>query len=757
MIPASLVVILTITMAAGTKRMVERHVIVRNLRSLEALGAVTDICSDKTGTLTQGKMVAKKAWIPAKGTYTIGETSEPFNPTVGGISFSSTEPRHASSSEKEQESDFATLIHANEPLQAYLRVASLANLAHVHQTDNGAWNARGDPTEIAIQVFATRFSGWNRRSSVADAYSAAGAHPHWKMVQEFPFDSDVKKMSVIYRDLQAEKMWAFTKGAVERVITSCVDYIAEDDAEPVKMTDAYREQILENMEGLAKLGLRVLALASRAYDVPYEEGVDIDRATVEQDLTFRGLIGLYDPPRPESAPSVRSCHEAGIEVHMLTGDHPGTARAIAGQVGILPSNMHEMSKDVTDSMVMTASQFDKLSDDEIDRLPVLPLVIARCAPNTKVRMIEALHRRKKFCAMTGDGVNDSPSLKRADVGIAMGQAGSDVAKDASDIILTDDNFASILAAIEEGRRTFDNIQKFVLHLLAQNIAQALILLIGLVFKDQEDISVFPIAPVEIMWIIMITSGIPDMGLGFERAAPDIMQRPPQSLKRGVFTLEIMTDMLAYGVWIAALCLSAFVLVLYGFGNDEIGFRCNESVADGCETIFRARATCFATLTWVGLFFLPKPPSQKSYPLTRSDAEQFSVFLAWEVIDLRRSFFRMVPGSPLYLTQWMHDVWSNKFLFFAVLTGFITLFPILYIPVINDTVFKHVGLSWEWAIVFIESFLFFAGVEGWKWGKRVFFRRQERKSGGGGKGDDVEARMFGRYLTDSSLGDAEKKG
>ncbi|KAK3670232.1 P-type ATPase [Recurvomyces mirabilis] len=723
MIPASLVVILTITMAAGTKRMVERHVIVRNLRSLEALGAVTDICSDKTGTLTQGKMVAKKAWIPAKGTYTIGVTNEPFNPTTGDISYEVEEPRNMTGQEQEKRSEYSELVQGNEPLQDYLRVASLANLANVHKGDNGEWSARGDPTEIAIQVFATRFSGWNRRASVA------GDHPQWKLLQEFPFDSDVKKMSVIYRDLTSDQLHAFTKGAVERVITSCTHYVPKEDADPIEMTDSYRDQILENMEGLAKLGLRVLALASRDYNEPYEEGAEIDRSIVENNLTFRGLIGLYDPPRPESAPSVKSCHEAGIEVHMLTGDHPGTARAIAGQVGILPSDMDKYSKDVADSMVMTASQFDKLSDDEIDKLPVLPLVIARCAPNTKVRMIEALHRRKKFCAMTGDGVNDSPSLKRADVGIAMGQAGSDVAKDASDIILTDDNFASILAAIEEGRRTFDNIQKFVLHLLAQNIAQALVLLIGLVFKDGENISVFPISPVEIMWIIMITSDIPDMGLGFERAAPDIMQRPPQSLKKGIFTYEILVDMFAYGVWIAALCLSAFVLVLYGFGNDQIGFRCNETIGDGCDTIFRARATCFATLTW------------------------FSVFLAWEVIDLRRSFFHMRPDSKK-IFQWVSDVWCNKFLFFAVLMGFITLFPILYIPVINDQVFKHTGLTWEWAIVFIESVLFFAGVETYKFGKRAMFRRRAVKDEG--TSQDVEARMFGRYLTDSSLGSGEKK-
>ncbi|KAI6900035.1 Na(+)/Li(+)-exporting P-type ATPase, partial [Hortaea werneckii] len=229
MIPAALVVVLTITMAAGTKRMVERHVIVRNLKSLEALGAVTDICSDKTGTLTQGKMVAKKAWIPAKGTYTIGETNEPFNPTKGAVSHTEKEPRNMTEGEEEKESDYAELLRDNEALSDYLKVASLANLAHVHQTDEGEWNARGDPTEIAIQVFSTRFHV-NRRDSVA------GDNPNWKLLAEFPFDSDVKKMSVIYKNPHENKMYAFTKGAVERVITSCSTYVSDPEKEPSEMT-----------------------------------------------------------------------------------------------------------------------------------------------------------------------------------------------------------------------------------------------------------------------------------------------------------------------------------------------------------------------------------------------------------------------------------------------------------------------------------------------------------------------------------------
>merc|ERR1712000_779700 len=367
--------------------------------------------------------------------------------------------------------------------------------------------------------------------------------------------------------------------------------------------------------------------------------------------------------------------------------------------------MGDVAKDVAAAMVMTATSFDALTDDQVDDLPVLPLVIARCAPSTKVRMIEALHRRKRFCAMTGDGVNDSPSLRRADVGIAMGQAGSDVAKDASDIVLTDDNFASIVSAIEEGRRIFDNIQKFILHVLSENVAQALTLLVGLAFKDDSGVSVFPLAPVQIIWIIMATSGLPDMGLGFEQAVSGIMHRPPHSLKAGVFTKEFLVDMLVYGVWIAALCLGAFSLVVFGFGGDSdnpLGSDCNNNYSDQCENVFRARATTFACLTW------------------------FALFLAWEMIDMRRSFF------------------------WAIIAGIVTMFPIIYIPVLNREVFKHTPISWEWAIVFIAATLFFMGVELWKWGKRVFFRQRAKKATGTAFKDmDIEERVFGEFLGSSS--------
>lgn len=721
MIPASLVVVLTITMAAGTKRMVQRHVIVRNLKSLEALGAVTNICSDKTGTLTQGNMVVRKAWVPGVGTFSVKDATEPFNPTKGSLSSRPDEPRNITFTSEDAEGEAVdavdNLVGSNKTLETYLNVASLANLATVHQNKEGEWHARGDPTEIAIQVFASRFN-WNR-------LRLSGEGNNWNQIAEFPFDSDVKKMSVVFSDAANNKNWLFTKGAVERVISSCPTIQVGDQV--TELTKEIEGQILNNMESLARLGLRVLAFATKE-DIGHVDGHEnLDRGLYEKELTFRGLIGLYDPPRPESAPSVAMFHEAGVSVHMLTGDHPETARAIALEVGILPTRMNEIAADVAKTMVMAASDFDKLTDEEIDQLPRLPLVVARCAPQTKVRMIEALHRRERFVAMTGDGVNDSPSLKRADVGIAMGQAGSDVAKEASDIVLTDDNFASILNAVEEGRRMFDNIQKFVLHVLAQNIAQACVLLIGLAFKDSQNLSVFPLAPVQVMWIIMITSGLPDMGLGFEIAAPDIMQRPPQNLKRGIFTLELMCDMLAYGLWTAALCMGSFLVVMFGFGDGQFGDNCNADYSESCDTVFRARATCFASLTWQ------------------------SLFLAWEMVNMRRSFFRMVPGSKKYFTQWMHDVWRNKLLFSAVVFGFITVFPLNYIPVLNRVVFKHTAISWEWAVVFIAAILFFIGIEFYKWLKRVFFRRQARKETGGVS--DVEGRVFGVYY---DLGGVEYK-
>ncbi|CBQ71963.1 probable ENA2-Plasma membrane P-type ATPase [Sporisorium reilianum SRZ2] len=742
MIPASLTAVLTITMAMGSKAMVKKNVIVRKLESLEALGSINDICSDKTGTLTQGKMVVRKAWVPASGTYSVSETNEPFNPTLGEVSVDNVEPRDTKtgrgSSDSEGEvvarSGKSDKVKGNERFEDFMNVASLCNLATVFKDkETHAWTAHGDPTECAIQTFVTRFA-WGRlkltKGSDADkeVTEKDRSAAKWTQITEYPFDSSVKRMAVTYTNNQTQESYAMMKGAVERVLESCTS--AQTAEGKIDFDEEFEKQVLENMEALASQGLRVLALAHRKLsEAERELEEELERSDVESNMTFLGLVGLYDPPRPETAGAVRKCKEAGITVRMLTGDHPGTAKAIALDVGIVPRNTTKYSKAEMESMVMTASQFDKLSEAEIDALPQLPLVIARCAPQTKVRMIEALHRRGKFCAMTGDGVNDSPSLKMSDVGIAMGMNGSDVAKDASDIVLVDDNFASIGNAIEEGRRMADNISKFVCHLLAQNVAQASVLLIGLAFKDETGLSVFPLSPVEILYIIMVTSGFPAMGLGMEKASMDVMRRKPRSNKWGIFSPEMLIDLVVYGFWMAVLCLATFTLVEFGWGNGELGMNCNSEHSNACDLVFRARASTFAVMTW------------------------FSLLLAWEVVDMRRSFFNMRDDGKWY-NQWFKDTWGkNKFLFVCVVFGFFSVFPILYIPGLNDIVFLHTGISWEWGVIIVATVLFVGGIEAYKWGKRVYFRRTETDSA---KLVDEEQQVGDAEVADEKHNDAHSK-
>ncbi|OBA22042.1 P-type ATPase 2 [Metschnikowia bicuspidata var. bicuspidata NRRL YB-4993] len=701
MIPSALIVVLTVTMAVGAQVMVTKNVIVRKLDSLEALGGIDDICSDKTGTLTQGKMIAKKVWVPSVGTFAMDNINEPFNPTVGDLSHTKFSPHFIS--ETDEEVDFKPLERQNavsfaKNFKNWINVATLANIATVSESKDETsgelvWKAHGDATEIAIQVFCCRLG--YARDEIAQGF---------EHIEEFPFDSSIKRMTAVYKMNDRTKI--FTKGAVERILERCTRWTGNteeltDTSELISMTDEHRKEIEDNMNSLSTQGLRVLAFASR----DFVDGKDDlkDRSSIETDLTFHGLVGIYDPPRLETAHSVKLCHKAGINVHMVTGDHPSTAKAIAQEVGIIPSNLYHYSEDVVKAMCMTATDFDALTDEQIDALPVLPLVIARCAPQTKVRMIEALHRRDKYCAMTGDGVNDSPSLKKADVGIAMGLNGSDVAKDASDIVLTDDNFSSILNAIEEGRRMAANIQKFILQLLAENVAQAFYLVVGLAFKDKSGFSVFPLSPVEVLWVLLVTSSFPAMGLGQEQAVDGILEQPPT---RRVFTKELLADMMAYGIWMAACCMLGFTMVVFAVGDGDLGLGCNSTGADLdlCNLAFRGRSTSFAIMTWGALI------------------------LAWECIHPDNSLFHMrqETDNPWW-KQTAIDLWANQFLFWSVIGGFVSVFPVVYIPVINDKVFLHAPIGQEWGFAFAFSLLYLAGCEMWKWMKRIYKRRRNLKA------------------------------
>ncbi|KAI1503791.1 hypothetical protein F5X99DRAFT_90165 [Biscogniauxia marginata] len=717
-IPESLVAVLTITMVVAVTVMRKANVVVRDLSALEALGGVTNICSDKTGTLTQGAMIVKKAWIPANLVYTVKDSKHPSNPTEGHVTLSEVKDE-----EPEEKRDFdqersAAVLKFDVPdeklnppkpktenerekeatmtpqLEAFLLSVALCNLATVRyepepKDDQPEWQVNGEPTEIALQVFAHRFE---KGKKTAEAEG-------WKQVAEFPFDSGIKRMSVIYNGPNSDNSMVFTKGAVERILDLCTTVGIGSAQEP--MTDEYKERILNQMNTFASQGQRVLAIASRQWEGKYQEKTTAEttendenlRQRVESDLTLLGLAGIYDPPRKETTPAIAECASAGIKVHMLTGDHPATAEAIAKEVGIIPYNLGILGHDVASTAVQKATDFDKLTDEEIDAMPELPLVLARCAPDTKTRMIEALRRRSAYMAMTGDGVNDAPSLSRADVGIAMG-SGSDVAKSAAKIVLTDDKFNSIVAAIREGRRMFDNIQKFILHLLTSNVGEVILLICGLGFQDVSGYSVFPISPLEILWINMVTSSFPAFGLGREQASRDVMRKPPHNKARGVFTNQILIDMIVYGILMGTLSLMSFIIVVYGANGGELGVDCNKSFSEQCEPVFRARATVFAEITWLILIS------------------------AWEFKDIRRSMFALNPDSEGRFTLFT-DLYENTFLFWAVVIGALSVFPVVYIPVLNTNVFKHTGISWEWSIAIVATILFVAGMELWKLTKRQF--------------------------------------
>uniref|UniRef100_A0A7I4F8S0 Cation-transporting P-type ATPase N-terminal domain-containing protein n=1 Tax=Physcomitrium patens TaxID=3218 RepID=A0A7I4F8S0_PHYPA len=631
-IPEGLIAVMTIVQALGVRRMAKQHALVRKLVALESLQAVTNICSDKTGTLTQGKMVVTNIWLPEQNTeYVVGGQGYE---TVGELSAPEGRPIDREVALKDM--NFRTLVEC----------CALCNTANIVEASEGkVW---GDPTEIALQVFA---------------YKMQMGKPMLRKlkepIEEFPFSSDTKRMSMVCQGPSKEQ------------------------------------------EEMAKQGLRVLVIAyrqtsERALGKPVSRW---EREEVERNLTFLGLVGIRDTPRFESEVSVRQCHQAGITVHMLTGDHKATALSIAKDVGILEplsASRRSASKRLNkkrdshvvpmSSLVMTATEFDALSEQEVDALDELPLVIARCTPSTKVRMIDALHRRKKFAAMTGDGVNDAPSLKKSDVGIAMG-AGSDVAKTSSDIVLTDNNFATIVQAVAEGRRIFSNIKKFVLHLLSTNVGQVIVLLVGLAFKDVSGTPVFPLSPVQILFLNLVTGTPPAMALGIEAASSTVMQVPPHL--KGLFTIELIADIIIYGTFIGILALTNWVLVIYAFGNGNLATQCNKASNLGpCDTVFRARSAVQMAFTWMILFH------------------------AFNCRHLRASLFTTEGGGR-------SRFFSNKLMLEAVFIGAVMPIPTLYIPYLNTDIFKQGGLTWEWVLVAASVVVFFLLSEFYKLLKRRF--------------------------------------
>ncbi|KAJ2858933.1 hypothetical protein GGH94_006366 [Coemansia aciculifera] len=692
-IPEGLIAVVTLTMSMGVSTLAKKRALVRQLVALESLGSVTNICSDKTGTLTQSKMVLVRAWLPEEGVLRVaGLGFEPvgiITKTRQLVKSSETARVNFAEGEKSRLLDENTTetvtvdqTTASPNVRRLAEAAALCNMSEIKcDAATGEWFGIGDPTEIALQVFASKLS-MGKPLLTSDTHQ-------WSVVSEYPFDSGIKRMSVVaVNNLTGEKL-LFLKGATERVVPCCTERQDGEITTAIE-SDDLQTYLDPRIQEMARDGLRVLSIAYR-HLTKEESQIDMnkaDREGVELNMTFLGLVGIYDPPRPESLPSVMECYRAGIQVTMLTGDHPATAAAIARQVGILQSE-DEAENDshvavTMGQLVMTAREFDSLSDEEIDALPELPHVIARCSPDTKVKMIQAMHRRNGIVAMTGDGVNDSPSLKFADVGIAMGLSGSDVAKQASEIILTDDNFATIVRAIREGRRIFNNIQRFCCVLVGGNVAELICLLFGLAFRDKLNETVFPLSPVAILVNNLLTGTPPAMALGLEKAWPTIMDEPPRPPTSGLFSWEVQADIVFYGFSIGLLSISNFWLIISGFGDGNMAEHCNKGYTEECDLVFRARGAVFATLT-LGIL-------------------------------LHAYNCRRIRG-PMWSWNMLKRFHENKFLLGGFISGTILCLLCMYVPGLNTSVLKMKGISWEWGVVLITLLVFLILSELYKFGKR----------------------------------------
>lgn len=509
-VPEGLPAVVTLVLALGLQRMVRRNALVRRLPSVETLGSVTVICSDKTGTLTRNEMTVRDV-VTTRRHY-----------AVSGAGY---EPRG------EFRADDGCDATTDADLHRLLEIAARCTTATVApDTAGGGWRVVGDPTEGALIVAAIKAGATDRGPSATTLF-------------EIPFDSDRKRMSVVLRDPDGGRRLA-TKGAPEPLLHRCT--AEQRDGRIVPLTADRCREILAAAAGLADRALRVLAFGWR----PLAEGerFDADHDLVERDLVFVGLAGMLDPPREEARAAVDRCRSAGIRPVMITGDHPATAVAVGRELGLAAAG----------SRAVTGAEIDGLDDAALDAVAAGATVYARVTAEHKLRIVRALQRLGNVVAMTGDGVNDAPAVKAADIGIAMGITGTDVTREAADMVLTDDNFASIVAAVEEGRGIYDNIRKFMHYLLSCNAGEVLLMLVAAVAGWPA-----PLAAIQILWLNLVTDGLPALALGLEPPEADIMSRPPRPPRESVIPFDAGATILVHGALVAAVCTAAFWLAWRG--------------------------------------------------------------------------------------------------------------------------------------------------------------------------------------------------
>jgi Ca2+-transporting ATPase len=597
-VPEALPAVITISLTLAAQRMVRRNALIRRLPATETLGSVSVICSDKTGTLTKDEMTVRKVFVA-------GEVLE-----VSGAGY---EPTGEYTRDGAPVEPFPALTET-------LRAAALASDAQlVRDEEEGQWRVRGDPTEGALIVAAAK-AGIDKRDLDAEL----------PRVDEIPFSSETKRITTLHET--PDGVVAYAKGAPEVILETCVRRLTPDGEAALEAGD--REALLATAQDLAGEALRVLAVARKP---------GAARGTAEEEMTFLGLVGMIDPPRPEAKAAVRTCSEAGIKPVMITGDHPSTAQAIARELGVL-----------TTGRTVTGAELESMDDQELRRDVDAIQVYARVAPAHKLRVVTAFQDNGHYVAMTGDGVNDAPALKKADIGVAMGITGTDVTKEAAAMTLTDDNFASIVAAIEEGRRVFANIKKYLMYLLAANLGEIL-LLVGVSVLGWA----LPLSAVMILYVNLATDGLPALALSVDPPERDLMRRRPRDRGAGIFTRPVITLMVVGGV---ASALITFGLYTWARSTDM--------------PLAEAMTMTFATLVLVEFF--------KAYCFR---SERYSV-----------------------LDKPFANAWLNR----AIVWELLMLALVINVPFLQDA-FGTVGLSLDqWLLVVGLAFLIVPVLEVAKW-------------------------------------------
>jgi len=632
-VPEGLPAVVTICLALGTQRMLRRHALIRNLPAVETLGSATVICSDKTGTLTQNEMTVVKLWADGRAYSVEGRGYQPW----GEI--------HLQREEISLDQHPALL-----GVLLSVLLCNDARLEQVGETGEERYRMVGDPTEGALVVLAAKAGLWQEQVETA-----------LPRVEEAPFDSMRKRMTTLHRwaageadgrlpFLAAAPYMTFTKGAPDLLLERCNRVISAGQIRPLTAED--RQAILTAMDGMAGDALRVLAAACNPQDGAPEH---LDPDAVEQEMVFLGLVGMIDPPRPEVREAIMQARQAGIKTIMITGDHKRTAMAIANDLHMFTPGLKGL----------TGEELERIEDEEFLALAPIVDVYARVSPKHKVRIVDALRSQGNIVAMTGDGVNDAPALKKADIGVAMGITGTDVAKEAADMVLTDDNYASIVSAIEEGRIIFSNIRKFVYYLLSCNVGEILIVFLATLLV----LPALPFQPIHLLMLNLVTDGFPALALGMESGEPGIMDRPPRSPAEPIIHREMWWGTAVQSVLITVSTMAAFVVGLNWFAGH----------------IEHAQTFAFSTLV---------------------------------LAELIRAFTSRSERVAL----WRLGLLSNRTMLWAVGSSLLILLAIVYVPFL-EPVFHTVPLTLrEWGLLIPLTFLPAVGAEVHK----AVLRRQDAR-------------------------------